>query len=120
MKLASLSFVAATHVLTFWSDNQPTPPVDPCNTYLACVEENIIRAVGAFKDKKDHLRFRSLWFSPSATFEEKEAVMDLILKDKMIIPELPELRRQNAHAYLDYIFYSDNSEAEEDFDGDSG
>jgi hypothetical protein len=119
MRLASLSFVAATHVLSFWSDNQPTAPVDPSNTYLACVESDIIRAVGAFEEKTDHLRFKSLWFSPSATFEEKEAVMDLILKDKMIIPELPELRRQNAHAYLDYIFYSDNSEGE-DFDGDSG
>ncbi len=119
MKLASLSFMAATHVLTFWSDNQPSPPVDPCNTYLACVENHIIRAVGAFEEKTDHLRFKSLWFSPSATFEEKEDVMDLILKDKFILPELPELKRQNAQAYLDYLYHADEG-GEEDFDGDGG
>lgn len=119
MKLASLSFVAATHVLTFWSDNQPTAPVDPCNTYLACVESDIIRAVGAFEEKTDHLLFRSLWFSPSATPEEKESVMNLILKDKMIIPELPELKRQNARAYLDYIFFTDQGDVE-DYDGEGG
>jgi len=117
MKLASLSFVAATHVLTFWADPQPAPPVDPSNTYLACVEHNVIRAVGAFQQKTDHLRFKSLWFSPSATFEEKEQVMDLILKDKFILPELLELQRQNAQVFLDYLYNTEQGDEEYDGDG---
>jgi hypothetical protein len=116
MKLASLSFMATTNILTFWANGPPTPPVDPCNTYLACTENHVIRAIGAFQEKKDHLRFKSLWFAPTATFEEKERVMDLILKDNFILPELPELKRQNAQVYLDYVF---NARGDvEDFDGD--
>ncbi len=42
--------------------------------------------------------------------------MDLILKDNFILPELPELKRQNAQVYLDYVF---NARGDvEDFDGD--